>query len=87
MIYFLYKVLTISFYFIYINQVKGDRSESDASGTMTMKKKSRAQLIKKNQHLIFIFYFIGLFKNIHHFHHLHHFNNLIQIINNIKIKN
>ena len=87
MIYFLYKVFTISFYFIYINQVKGDRSESGESGGMTMKKNSRAQLIKKNQHLIFIFYFIGLFKNIHHFHHLHHFNNLIQIINNIKIKN
>jgi len=47
MIYFLYKFITISFYFIYINQVKGDRRESDESGGMTMKKKSRAQLIKK----------------------------------------
>jgi hypothetical protein len=47
MIYFLYKFLLISFYFIYINQVKGDSTESDESGTMTMKKKSRAQLIKK----------------------------------------
>jgi hypothetical protein len=61
MIYFLYKVFTISFYFIYINQVKGDSTESDESGTMTMKKKSRAQLIKKNELLIFIFYFIEVF--------------------------
>jgi hypothetical protein len=61
MIYFLYKVFTISFYFIYINQVKGDSTESDESGTMTMKKKSRAQLIKKNQLLIFINFFIEVF--------------------------
>jgi hypothetical protein len=47
MIYFLYKVLTISFNFIYINQVKGDRSESDESGGWEQKKKSRGQLIKK----------------------------------------
>jgi hypothetical protein len=30
MIYFLYKVLTISFNFIYINQVKGDRRENSS---------------------------------------------------------
>ena len=84
MIYFLYKFLLISFYFIYINQVKGDRRESDESGGWEQKKKSRAQHIKKNELLIFIFYFIEVFKNIHHFHHFHHFNNLIQIINNIK---
>ena len=61
MIYFLYKVLTISFNFIYINQVKGDRRESDESGDWEQKKKSRGQLIKKFQHLIFIFYFIEVF--------------------------
>ena len=61
MIYFLYKFFLISFYFIYINQVKGDSSENDESGVWEQKKKSRAQLIKKNQHLIFIFNFIEVF--------------------------
>ena len=61
MIYFLYKVLTISFYFIYINQVKGDRSESDDWGGWEQKKKSRAQLIKKNELLIFIKKIIEVF--------------------------
>ena len=61
MIYFLYKVFTISFYFIYINQVKGDSSESDESGGWEQKKKSRAQLIKRNELLIFIIFFIEVF--------------------------
>ena len=69
MIYFLYKFILISFYFIYINHLKGDRSESDESGDWDEKKKSRGQLIKKNQHLIFIFYFIEVFKIIRHYRH------------------
>jgi hypothetical protein len=87
MIYFLYKVLTISFYFIYINQVKGDRRESDDWGNWGGVFWPPPSSLKKNQHLIFIFYFIDFLKNVHHFHHNQHFNNLIQFINYIKIKN
>ena len=42
MIYFLYKFLLISFYFIYINQVKGDREKNGDWEEWTRKKEQWA---------------------------------------------